>query len=267
MRIWLTLALLSSVAGCAGDHLVEPGNDAGWHSIPAYDAGALPRDGGPIPSLDAGAASACHDVAITRAHVPAAVRLGATVPVHVASDTSSFTSCGCDTRASLSGAGQVSLAACDCCLDCDCIDFGYEATVSLPGPALPGPVGVAVEGALVPIPTTIVDPAACVGSAARVTELRPLAPDARLRQGSPAGGWVELRAYEPRCCGEPLQLVTPVLAADGAIDLTLADCNPDLCECASDEPHDASTPVYLGSLSPGTYTVRAGTASTTITIP
>lgn len=262
MRIWLTFALLTGIAGCAGDHMLAPGNDAGWHSTPAT---------GDAATADAGSPAMCHGVAITSAHVPRAVAAGSLVPVHVASNTMSSTACGCDTRVTTAGSGEISLAACDCCLDCDCIDFGYEATTSRVvtgwgSPTLPMSVSIAVAGSLVPLETTIVDPARCIGTTAIVTEITPIAPDTRLRQGSPPGAWVELHAFDRRCCGEPLELVTATISGS-VIDLTLAECAPDPCDCAPDRMADASTPVYLGALASGTYTVHANDVSTTITVP
>lgn len=212
----------------------------------------------------------CHDVVITSAHTPRAVADGTSIPVHVASNGNTSTSCGCTPRASTAGSGEISLAACDCCLDCDCIDFGYEATTQRiatgTGLELPYETSIDVAGSLVPLTTTIVDPARCIDSTATVTALVPIAPDTRLRQALPTGAWVDLRAFDRRCCGEPLELVRATVSGTD-VALTLSECNPDPCDCASDEPHDASTPVYLGALPSGTYTVRAAGASTTITLP
>jgi hypothetical protein len=267
MRIWLTFALLCAVAGCAGDHQFSLGTDAGgivdggWHSTPVYDASAAPDAFAP--------GVMCHAVPITTAHVPDAVAGLRYAPVHLVSQGGSSTSCACTPRGGTEAAGSViTLSACDCCLDCDCIDFGYEATL-LDFVSEGIGHGTTITLSVGPdLSTTIVDPARCIGSSATVTEIVALGPSDRLRQGQPRSAWVDLRAFDARCCGEPLELVTPTLSADGTtIDLTLAECRPDPCDCSSDEPHDASTPVYLGDLAPGTYTVRAAAVSTTITIP
>lgn len=212
----------------------------------------------------------CTPVTIGAAHVPTAVSVGHDVPVHVVSAGGTSTGCSCSPRASVSvsgpTSGEVSLSACDCCLDCPCIDQGYEATLLLPAPSIAEPFAVAVAGAIAPLSTTLVDPARCITSSVTVTELVPLAPSATLvRSGS--AGWVELRGFDRRCCGEPLELVTAAMAPDGSIDLTLAECNPDPCDCAPDRMADATTAVYLGELAPGTHSVRAGGVSTTITVP
>jgi hypothetical protein len=212
-----------------------------------------------------GAPAMCAPVSIAAAFAPAAVALGGEVPVHVATIPGAGTGCSCAPRVSLDPSGAVALAACGCCLDCPCIDEGYEATLLLAPPPSVGPTTIALaQGG--PLSTTIVDPARCTTSGVTVTELVPLAPSATLiRSGS--AGWVELHGFDRRCCGEPLELVTPTLAPDGSIDLTLAECNPDPCDCAPDRMADASTAVYLGQLTPGTHSVRAGAASTTITVP
>jgi len=208
----------------------------------------------------------CRDVPLTGGHIPTAVAALAPIPIHLVSN-GGFSGCGCEPRAVVDPTGQVSLSACNCCDDCPCIDIGYETT-AVQGPIEGAPQNVPITISSSPLlSTTIVDPSRCTTSSATVTGLTPLAPNDGLRQGQPVGAWVQLNAFDRRCCGEPLELVTTSRAPDGAIELTLAECRPDPCDCSPTNRRDASTPVYLGALASGAYTVRVGTVSTTLTVP
>jgi hypothetical protein len=189
------------------------------------------------------------------------------ITAHLVSQGATSTACGCAARGVSDPTGAISLQACDCCETCPCIDLGYEATI-VQSFVEGTPHDVPITLSLSPlVTTTIVDPASCGTSSAVVTGLTTLGPVENLSEASPVHGWVRIEAYDMRCCGEPLELVTVVDGPDRSISLSLAECRPDLCDCAPTNRRDASTAVDLGELQPGTYHVQAGAFVTTVTIP
>ena len=207
----------------------------------------------------------CHAIEATRGEAPTATPAMRPITAHLVNDGSASTGCGCRPRGVSDATGAISLEACDCCEACPCVDIGYEATVVQVIETAPGvPITLSVSPL---VTTTIVDPTTCRDGTAVVTGLTTLGPVENVAEAAPIHGWVRIEAHDMRCCGEPLELVTSTSAPDGSIDLTLAECHPDLCDCAPSNRRDASTAVDLGVLSSGTHVVRAGTFTTTVTIP
>lgn len=262
MRAWLSLALLSLAPGCGNEHGLAEG-DAG---LPVDAFVAPTPDAFVEPPVDAAEPMNCHAVTVSSGHVAAATALLRYAPVHLVSTESG--GCGCTPHVSVDPTIEtVTMSACDCCETCPCIDEGYEGTVSI-FIAEGMPAGARPQLTFEPpLTTTLVDPAHCVTSDVQVTSIVPIAPSSMLRQATPVSAWVQLNATALRCCGTALELVTPTVNADHTIDLTLAECSPDPCDCAATTPSDASTPVPLGELPSGTYTVYAGGVSTTLVIP
>ena len=211
------------------------------------------------------AEASCHPIDATRGEAPAATAALRPITAHLVNDGSSSTGCGCQPRGVADPTGAISLQACDCCEACPCIDIGYEATVVQ---TIEAPRDVPITLSVSPlVTTTVVDPTSCRDGTAIVSGLTTLGPVENVAEAAPIHGWVRVEAYDMRCCGEPLELVTSTSAPDGSIDLTLAECHPDLCDCAPSNRRDASTAVDLGVLSSGTHVVRAGAFTTTVTIP
>lgn len=229
VRTWLSLALLPLVPACAGS---------------------------PPPA-------GCRPITVDTGHVAAATAMERPGYVHLVAEESA--GCGCTPQIDLDPTTEVVTAAACGCADGPCTDSGYDSTARI---LVFAGVGTQPQLTFEPaLSTTMVDPAHCVASDATVSSLEVLAPLDGWRHQAPIVGWVQLNARAPRCCGTPLTLVTPTVNADFTIDLAISECRPDTCDCASGTPTDASTPVPLGELPAGTYTVRAGGASTTLVIP
>lgn len=159
--------------------------------------------------------------------------------------------CGC--RPALSGTGvgsTLDFELCDCCIDCDCIDFGYEVGWM----SDPRPVGAHhfVFGG-VEHHVQVVRPESC--SPRTAEGLAIVGPDSELSQGGRALWWAYVRGTEVLCCAEPAPAIRHERGPDGGFDLELASCVMADCACGG-------TPVgygawhLLGELTPGSYVVR-----------
>jgi hypothetical protein len=131
--------------------------------------------------------------------------------------------------------------------------------------AMPYPVGRHrfVLGGM-PFDVSIVPPEQC---ASRMpTGLSIVGPDpTRVRGGHPLW-WAVVGGTELLCCAEPASVVTHRMAADRAIELSLASCALDPCECVG-TPRSYHAWHLLGELPSGEHVVRAGGFEQRFSVP
>lgn len=155
----------------------------------------------------------------------------------------------------------VELQVCDCCDACGCIDHGYEAGW-INGPHPVGEHTFFLAGT--PLHVRVVPPDSC--SPRAPTELAIVGPDESLTQGGERFYWAVLRGSESLCCAEPLPAVRHGVAADGALELSLASCAIDPCDCVgTPRPYEAWH--LLGELVPGDHVVRIAGLEQRFTVP
>jgi hypothetical protein len=153
------------------------------------------------------------------------------------------------------------LELCSCCVACDCIASpSYEA--STVGPTLP----IGTTSLSIPHGAADVTVVARGGTHdVPVTGLRVVGPDSSYVQSGPALWWVDVSGTDALCCATPMPLVDHSFGTD-AIMLDVQSAAIDPCDCAGRPmPFDAWH--SLGELAPGTYTISAGTTTTTFTVP
>jgi hypothetical protein len=158
--------------------------------------------------------------------------------------------CGCRPALRDQGPGLVGLELCDCCEDCDCIDFGYEAGwMSDPRPV--GAHHLAFGG--VAHDVLVVRPESCAPRVAGGLDI--VGPEADLAQGGRPLWWAYVRGTEMLCCAEPAPAIRHERGPDGSFDLELASCVMADCACVgSPVPYGAWH--LLGELTRGSYVVR-----------
>lgn len=212
---------------------------------------------------------ACRTLRSDEWMAPAHVLVGETIPVRVFHFGG--VSCGCAPRAELATptGPELSFLACGCSDEDPCVDGGYEATAIAEGPGFetqvqffhPYPGGrVAVD---------VHRRGACGADASIVVDdLQVVAPVPSLIADDPRATWIQVRAHQDRCCGDPGLHVTHTPSPGGTdLAITLGDCTPDPCDCSSPHRVDALSYHFLGSLPPGRTRVTAGGRTIAIDVP
>jgi hypothetical protein len=171
--------------------------------------------------------------------------------------------CGCTPEVPPISSSQheLRLELCSCCLACDCVAFpSYEASTL--GPTLP----------LGTTPLSIPHGASGVTVLARggthdvqLTGLRVVGPDPTRVHGGPALWWVDVSGTDALCCATPMPLVDQTLSGT-TITLFVQSAAQDPCGCVG-RPMAFDAWHSLGELASGTYTLTAGTTTTTFTVP
>ena len=171
---------------------------------------------------------------------------------------------GCGCRPVLeSAADELAFAPqlCGCCGDCDCIDQGYEASLTLPSPGL--------GHAVYPYPGGVVEVDVVPREGCRPIEvdgLRVVGPDPRFARTGPDLWWVEVSGTTALCCAASMPAVDEVRGPPTARTLWLLECAQDPCPCVG-EPTATRAWFALGELPSGSHAVRAGDVTTRFDVP
>ena len=207
------------------------------------------------------APASCSNVPTGRVLVPAAVPAGTPIPIGV--EAAGSGGCACTPRLSVPSAGLPSIIACDCCLPCGCVDYGYEGTTftTLAGPS-PWTV-TAPDGART---VTAIDPSSC--RPAGLVGVGLITPGTGYTSATPSAAWAHVTVEVIACAAAPLPWVRTSVDSTGQIVLTALDCGPpDPADCGIPRTFLAETDVFLGFLSSGDHTLVAGPAALRFSIP
>ncbi len=264
-------------AGCAS--MVAPsGGDAGPRvdASTVFDASST-SDGTAVSDANAmGDASdvfgmptpvRCDPAAPDRVIAPAVLfsdqALGLTVDSHGSQ--------GCGRNARLDpNANELSwmFSACGGCVDCDCVDSGYESSLEQPAPMV-GDHVLRVNDQTRPL--RVIAPDACVGGdqfPMRDVHVEVVGPDRSLRiaPSTPQLYWAHVTATENRCCGTPALAarVNAIRPVNADLAVVLYECTPDPCDCVG-APRVVEAWVDLGALSSGRHGVVVSGAAAVVT--
>ena len=205
---------------------------------------------------------ACFAATIDEVRVPRVVFTDQELPMTLVTDSAG--GCGCAPTMTTDGPLRHGMEVCGCCLECDCIDFGYEGSVILPTPAL-GIHELMIDGDTYDV--SVHEPSSC--RAHHADSVRVVGPEPTHDTTGPRLWWAAIATTESVCCAVPeIGVRQPRITSDGGIELEVLTCTlPDPCPCVPPGPTAIEVWHSLGELTSGHYRLSVGDNHVAFDVP